>query len=389
LAVTENASVAGNLSVTGNYASTDGDISLTNGDLTLTNGTVTTKTLAVTENASVAGNLSVTGNYASTDGNINLSNGTLNVGGAVTFGNTLNVTGASTFTGAITANGGATINNGATVNNGFVANSGSGSGNYISVNSTASTLAANSGEDTINSISVGTSNITTIDGNAVKYGTTVNGGMLVNGDLGVNGNIYSLNPTANASVKVAENGLVVTGSTSAVGLVSDTNSSTEDGRAQVSLTPNTASLTVTNDIGNSHGISINNSQTVLSGGTTSTHLTLDDNGAAFSSTSGEPVKVTGVADGTGRYDAVNYGQLSSGLRQVQSGVASASAMANIPQVDQSKRFSLGAGFGTFMNSSSFAIGASARITDSTVVKTSVAHSSYAKPTFGVGVGYSW
>jgi autotransporter adhesin len=51
-----------------------------------------------------------------------------------------------------------------------------------------------------------------------------------------------------------------------------------------------------------------------------------------------------VADGTATHDAVNYGQ----LRKVIAGVAGVAAMANIPQVDQGKTFSVGAGVSSFM-----------------------------------------
>lgn len=73
-----------------------------------------------------------------------------------------------------------------------------------------------------------------------------------------------------------------------------------------------ASLTLTNGIGNTHGIVVEEAKTVLSGGTRSTSLVLDDNGAKFSdSATGEAVVVGGVADGVEANDAVNRRQLDA------------------------------------------------------------------------------
>ena len=114
-----------------------------------------------------------------------------------------------------------------------------------------------------------------------SHGADVTGGMLVNGDLGVNGNIYSLNPTANAGVQVANNGLSITGATNEVALVSDNNGVLGDGSARLSMAPTAASLLVVNEqTGNAHGIEVGQNQTVISGGTSSTSLTLDDDVAA-------------------------------------------------------------------------------------------------------------
>ena len=49
------------LTVTGNYASTNGDVTLTNGNLTLTNGKITTKTLEVTTTSLFTGKVTMNG----------------------------------------------------------------------------------------------------------------------------------------------------------------------------------------------------------------------------------------------------------------------------------------------------------------------------------------
>ena len=310
--------------------------------------------------------------------------GNSSIGGTLDVVGNTSVGGTFTSTGLLTANGGATINQGATVNGGFSSFSGNGAGNQIALDGTSARMVSGA-----NSVVVGATQQATIGDNAFSYGTTTNGGMLVNGDLGVNGNIYTLNPTANASIQVGNNGLNVAGTTNEVTLTSDNDNNLANGGAQVAITTESAALTLTNEAGNVHGIAINNNQTVISGGTTTGVLTLNDNGATFSDSDGAPIKVTGVADGTSTYDAVNYGQLTRGLNEVRSGISAVSAMANIPQVDPNKKFSLGAGYGTFMNTQAFAVGGSARIDDDVVVKASFAQSTHAKPTFGVGVGYSW
>lgn len=71
-----------------------------------------------------------------------------------------------------------------------------------------------------------------------------------------------------------------------------------------------ASLVVTNHLGNTHGVLVEEDKLVLSGGLHSTNLRLDDNGAMFSEVgSGAAVVVGGVADGIAPTDAANVGQL--------------------------------------------------------------------------------
>ena len=71
-----------------------------------------------------------------------------------------------------------------------------------------------------------------------------------------------------------------------------------------------ASLILTNQAGNTHGVLVAEDKLVLSGGLHSTNLRLDDDGATFSETStGAAVVVGGVADGVAPNDAANVGQL--------------------------------------------------------------------------------
>ena len=116
---------------------------------------------------------------------------------------------------------------------------------------------------------------------------------------------------------------------------------------------------------------------------------MNSGGAHFSNGSGGPVKVTGVADGTSRYDAVNYGQLQDVEKLASRGIAAVTAMANIPQVDHGKTFSVGAGVGSYNGYQALAIGASGRVMDDWILKASVGSSENGHVAFGGGVSYSW
>lgn len=114
-------------------------------------------------------------------------------------------------------------------------------------------------------------------------------------------------------------------------------------------------------------------------------LTLNDSGATFNNTiSGGPARVMGVADGQSDFDAVNYRQ----LRTANAGIASVSAMANIPTPPVGKRFSVGLGYGNFENQNAVAVGAAANVTDYVAVNTSLGHSNGSN-VVGAGVGISW
>jgi autotransporter adhesin len=72
------------------------------------------------------------------------------------------------------------------------------------------------------------------------------------------------------------------------------------------------------------------------------------------------------------------------------GVAMASSLAAIPQVDQDKRYSLGIGTGFFNGESSVAVGVSVRLTTNGVFKGGIAFSSSdSAPTGNAGVAFSW
>lgn len=146
-----------------------------------------------------------------------------------------------------------------------------------------------------------------------------------------------------------------------------------------------ASMTITNGYGNTHGFYVDERQATISGGTRSSSLTLNDYGARFSnSATGAPITVTGVADGRSDFDAVN-------VRQYSQAISAAAAAANIPNIEPGKSASFGIGMGHFMGSSALAIGGHLRVAPNALIKASISSGlgSGRKTIVGMGAGWSW
>jgi len=106
--------------------------------------------------------------------------------------------------------------------------------------------------------------------------------------------------------------------------------------------------------------------------------------------------VTGVADGTKDYDAVNYRQLQSVRQEVRTleqdvsgGIAMSGALAAVPQVDIDNTLTIGTGIGHYNGETALAIGSSIRPMQASVVKIGMALSSQKESMLHAGVGYSW
>ena len=201
-----------------------------------------------------------------------------------------------------------------------------------------------------------TTGLATLDSAAITHNATIGGTLAVTGATALNG------------ATTVNNTLNVNGATTIVGTTHIN-------------TTGTAATT----IGNSEApVSVTGSSVTTTGG--ATRLTLNDNGATFSNaTTGAPTRVTGVANGTGDFDAVN-------VRQFSSAVAGATAAANIPGVDTNKTTSVGVGMGSYMNSQALAFGGSYRFSDKGVLRASLAtglNTGGNKTSFGVGAGWSW
>jgi len=72
-----------------------------------------------------------------------------------------------------------------------------------------------------------------------------------------------------------------------------------------------------------------------------------------------------------------------------SGIAMAGALAGLPQVDVSKKYQFSAGVSSYDGYSALAIGASARITQNTIIKLGVSGSNASHLLINAGMGYSW
>jgi len=162
-----------------------------------------------------------------------------------------------------------------------------------------------------------------------------------------------------------------------------------DGDSEAWTETNSAGIMLRNDSTNQwHGLEIDNSGTTLSGGTTSTYMTLDDNGVTLGDDVDAPVQIHGVAKGTHDTDAVNYGQLKDLERDTWSGIAAVAAMSSIPQPLDGHKFAVGMGAGNYKGETAVAFGASAVFGTNWVVKANIGFNNGEVLTGGA-VGYSW
>ncbi|MCE1159956.1 MAG: YadA-like family protein [Burkholderiales bacterium] len=114
--------------------------------------------------------------------------------------------------------------------------------------------------------------------------------------------------------------------------------------------------------------------------------------------------ITNVAAGVNPTDAVNVSQLKDYTQyytqnlsyqinevaeKAYSGVALAGALAGIPQVESNKQFNIGMGVSNYGSSNALAIGASGRVSDSTIVKFGVSTATGGHTMVNGGIGYSW
>ncbi len=336
-----------------------------------------------------ANTFSISGGNVDVDGDINVDgSSTLNgidnnsagitEAGAISGVTDLSMSGEISGVTDITASGtvtGGTVT-GTTLTDGTASLSG---GDLSGVGSISSTTITNSGNLTSHGIN-STNGITNV------------GGLNSAGEAYINAN----SGEGDTAIGNSANTLTMNGSTVDV---------TAAGAATISgasstLTLNGTDATLVNSTG--HGVYVDATSTRITGGTTSTTLTLNDTGATFATDGGNTV-VTGVADGSSQYDAVNYGQLMEVADQIVNldqrfeeveelasrGIASTAAMANIPQVEKDKTFSLGAGVGSYNGYGALAIGGSYRMAPNAVLKGSVARGGHGRTTYGIGAAVSW
>ncbi|WP_301781737.1 YadA-like family protein [Caballeronia sp. SEWSISQ10-4 2] len=114
-----------------------------------------------------------------------------------------------------------------------------------------------------------------------------------------------------------------------------------------------------------------------------------DNSVSMGS-DGKERQVTNVAVGTKGMDAVNLDQMNSAMggtaRKAYSGIAAATALTMIADVDANKTLSIGIGGGTFQGYAATAIGGTAHITQNIKVRVGAGWSA-AGTTVGAGASY--
>lgn len=164
----------------------------------------------------------------------------------------------------------------------------------------------------------------------------------------------------------------------------------ENGRMSIvdgTATEATTSTYLTNGYGNTNGLAITESGATLSGGEKAgTNLQLTDSGAHFANNlNGGPVRVSGVADGQGPFEAAN-------IRQLDSGLASVAALAGLPAPQVGKKNSFGFGFGMHDSGKAISVGGQSLFGDNLSVKYGLAvseSSGLVDGTASLGMGWSW
>jgi hypothetical protein len=149
----------------------------------------------------------------------------------------------------------------------------------------------------------------------------------------------------------------------------------------------TSSMYVVNGYGNTNGVVVTERTAVVSGGTESpTSLTFSDNGAHFSNgTNGAPVRLSGIANGSGPMDAAN-------IRQLHAGLASVAALTGLPAPQAGKDNSFGMALGQNGSGSAVALGGQSLLGEALTVKygAALAYSAgHVDSTATLGIGFSW
>jgi len=145
----------------------------------------------------------------------------------------------------------------------------------------------------------------------------------------------------------------------------------------------TAQLLVGDVQGNMRGLVVQENKTTLSGGQNAASLTLDTRGATFSNpTTGAPIQVHGVADGTADFDAVNVRQLYSGLAAVMA--------ASTPELRlEPGKSSAAFGVGLYGGHSGVGFGVGHMFDNNTVLTFSAGKAAYSEPAYKASFSWTW
>lgn len=354
----------------------DNGLVLTHGG---TNGTSQT-TIATISSAggSFSGDISLQGSlFDSTDNTVNVADG-LAVSGATDLNNGLNVVGSTTLDNTAIV-GVTSITGTTTINTTGAANSSIGtSGNTTSILSTTIAVGNATANSDVN-IGTGTGANSVIMGNTngasditARAGNTTS--MMANGTVVQGLNTGNIGTSLSAGTIIAENNFQR--------VVADENGKLEVVTSADTTSGTTAAMVVTNSEGNTHGLVVQEDKTVMSGGVSSTSLSLADNGATFSnSETGRPVQVHGVADGTADFDATNVRQLYSGL---------AAVLAATPELRLTPgKTGAGIGLGSYGGFHAVGFGLGHMYDNGAVLTVSAGKAAHSKVAYKAGLSWSW
>jgi hypothetical protein len=214
----------------------------------------------------------------------------------------------------------------------------------------------------------GTSQSAEVDalGAAAAKATTLNGTPDVGNELTFVGNIDGATTITGATVGVSGN-TTITG-TLDVTAGTSTTTLTTSGLATLASITSAGNATLGSGAGSS-----------LTFGSSTGNSTISFNNN----------RLQNVADGVAATDAVNKRQLDKVETNLSRGIASVTAMANLPAVDSGKKFNMGFGLGSYNGENAASIGFQSRIDNSTVLKVSAASSDKGDAAFGAGIGISF
>ena len=312
-----------------------------------------------------------------------VSGGSLNVGGNAVVSGTLSVTGATTL-GALSATSFATT--GPITAPTFIGNltgnvAGSLSGTSVSVATVSATLGNIA---TVNASAVNAGTVTATVGNIATVNSAIGNISTVNAAVGniaavnattvsaTTGNIANVNATT-VGASIGNIATVNATNVNATNTVSAATISATNGNFATISTTGNATIGGTFTAGSFNATNINSTGAITAGSLTVTGATI-------------------VRNAVNANEAVNLGQLRSEInsldKRASGGIASAVAMANMPNVEVGKDVAVGVGLGSYNGQTSFAIGASTRVAGA-VVKGSVGGGSGSKTAVGVGASFSF
>ena len=359
-----------------------GSTTLSNGSTLTNNGTIT--------GGSVQSNLAGSTNNGTitNTGTINNANGTI-TGGTI---NNASIGGTSTIntSGAITGSGGQTFSGGLN--------------NTGALSSTANTTLG-SAANSVNTIgNAGTStNLIRGAANTIQFdanrqivvdtnGTTVTGATNLKNTLTVAGT-STLNgaTTINNTLDVNVGGTALDVNAEGLNLVVSGPAGSSVPASSVSVTQSSVSLLQggANGITSSGGNTVvtGQSSTRISGGGSS--VTVNSSGVNLAGSGGSDLQLNGIADGSAPNSAVNRRQLDNLETEMSGGIASAMAMAQLPDPVPGSNYSVGLGAGFYNGESAFALGGAMYLENGVSLKAAYTYSSEGESGFGLGAGYSW